>query len=345
MNADWQPLSLALLASLAELPMWQSFLAALAARFNADGAALVFDSPMPGDDVQMVFAHGLAMEDAARGWAAAFSQAEIGVPCQSETLLGMALAFMQGRRAWLVLRRAPGTLPFGLVQAKRFGMIGPLVQAGFAPFLTQIALAREQRIQAEVVSASDLAVLALDAHCRLLYANPQARDMLARRDGLYEAHGQVHCQALQDDARLRQLVRYFAGAQRAAPTPGLFEPLTVARSRAAHQLLTVLVRPGPSFAPVSVPLQRSAILIARDPARRPSLAVETLVHLFDMTPAEAALASRLAAGLSLEEAAAQLSISRNTARFQLQAIFRKTDTNRQAELVRLLLGSVATLSV
>ena len=48
--------------------------------------------------------------------------------------------------------------------------------------------------------------------------------------------------------------------------------------------------------------------------------------------------------LTLDDAAAALDISRNTARSQLQAVFRKTGVSRQSELVLLLLGSVATLS-
>ncbi len=54
-----------------------------------------------------------------------------------------------------------------------------------------------------------------------------------------------------------------------------------------------------------------------------------LQSLFGLTPAEAALADRLANDLSLEEAAKQLGRSMGTVRVQLQPIFEKTDTNRQ----------------
>ena len=60
-----------------------------------------------------------------------------------------------------------------------------------------------------------------------------------------------------------------------------------------------------------------------------------LVQLFGLTPAEALLASELARGFSLDEAARHLGISRNTARVHLQAIFTKTRTTRQAELLQL----------
>ena len=67
-------------------------------------------------------------------------------------------------------------------------------------------------------------------------------------------------------------------------------------------------------------------------------------QLFQLTPAETALAIQMANGLSLEEAAEVLGIRRNTARAHLRSIFSKTGVRRQTELVRLFLNSVAWLS-
>ena len=71
---------------------------------------------------------------------------------------------------------------------------------------------------------------------------------------------------------------------------------------------------------------------------------ETLRALFQLTPAEANLAIKLARGMSLAEVSAAQNISRHTARAQLKSIFSKTGVTRQAELVRLVLKSVASLA-
>ena len=52
----------------------------------------------------------------------------------------------------------------------------------------------------------------------------------------------------------------------------------------------------------------------------------------------------LAGGQSLAEACEELCISQHTARAQLKTIFAKSGVTRQAELVRLILRSVATLA-
>ncbi|MEX2697355.1 helix-turn-helix transcriptional regulator [Rhizobium mongolense] len=61
-----------------------------------------------------------------------------------------------------------------------------------------------------------------------------------------------------------------------------------------------------------------------------------LIRAFGLTNAESRLASLVASGQSLEDVAALLSISKETARNQLKAVFAKTKTHRQAELVAML---------
>ncbi|WP_375402289.1 helix-turn-helix transcriptional regulator [uncultured Sphingomonas sp.] len=83
------------------------------------------------------------------------------------------------------------------------------------------------------------------------------------------------------------------------------------------------------------PLEAAALVTIVDPiaARRgPALYAQA----FGLTPREAELAGALMAGHSVESAAAALAMSVATARIHLRRLFSKTDTTRQAELMRLL---------
>ena len=62
-----------------------------------------------------------------------------------------------------------------------------------------------------------------------------------------------------------------------------------------------------------------------------------LRELYALTAGEARLASWLLQGKSVEEAAAAMGITVNTARAYLKRIYNKTGVRRQPELVRLLL--------
>jgi DNA-binding CsgD family transcriptional regulator len=70
---------------------------------------------------------------------------------------------------------------------------------------------------------------------------------------------------------------------------------------------------------------------------RPGPPASLLARTFSLTPSEAKLACIIARGAGPDTAAAELNISRETARNQLKSIFAKTATHRQGELVALLL--------
>ncbi|MGH6681697.1 MAG: helix-turn-helix transcriptional regulator [Bradyrhizobium sp.] len=98
----------------------------------------------------------------------------------------------------------------------------------------------------------------------------------------------------------------------------------------------ILIKVLPVHGAASSPfLGARAILILRDleAARRPRL--DILSEAFSLTPAEAKVASMVAAGWSPEEIADALQVSRETVRNQIKAIFCKTGTHRQSELAAL----------
>lgn len=76
-----------------------------------------------------------------------------------------------------------------------------------------------------------------------------------------------------------------------------------------------------------------AVVILIDPEKRARPPEAVLRTAFQLTAAEARLASRLASGEKLEVAAERLGIAQDTARNQLKGVFAKTGVNRQAELV------------
>jgi DNA-binding CsgD family transcriptional regulator len=79
-----------------------------------------------------------------------------------------------------------------------------------------------------------------------------------------------------------------------------------------------------------------AIMVLVDLEARPAAAPRDLIEAFRLTPAEARLAARLAAGEPIEMMAEKLGIAYETARNVLKSIFHKTETRRQGELIALL---------
>lgn len=78
------------------------------------------------------------------------------------------------------------------------------------------------------------------------------------------------------------------------------------------------------------------MVLATPVVARPVLPADLLVSLFDLTPAEARVAHKIAAGATVETIAETLGVSRETVRSQLKAALAKVGLTRQAELVGLL---------
>jgi len=88
--------------------------------------------------------------------------------------------------------------------------------------------------------------------------------------------------------------------------------------------------------------QALAIAFVTDPESTPRLDGQLLRETFGLTSAEAAVAQELLGGDSLDGISQRLKISKDTVKTHLQRIYGKTNTHRQAQLVKLLMGLAST---
>lgn len=80
------------------------------------------------------------------------------------------------------------------------------------------------------------------------------------------------------------------------------------------------------------------MVIMADPSHRPAVASQALESLFELTPTEAQIANAFAEGKRTEEIAREFNISATTVNFHKRNLFDKTGTNRQADLIALMLS-------
>lgn len=193
-------------------------------------------------------------------------------------------------------------------------------------------------LYSQAISRLSVATLILDESGSVLRVNPVAKDLLAQADGLKLVGGRLEATYPSDNRELQRLIR----AAFAPDAPKSAEALSVTRPSGLVNL-GLVVEPIPSLDWAEEKGKPAALVYIRDAASK-SLASELVTkQLFNLTKAETALAMELANGLSLEEAAEELNIRRNTARAHLRSIFSKTGVRRQTELVRILLNSVVAL--
>jgi DNA-binding CsgD family transcriptional regulator/PAS domain-containing protein len=202
---------------------------------------------------------------------------------------------------------------------------------------------RELRLErdacAQLLDRLPVGVLIVDARARVVTSNRVARDILARVDGLSLRDGLEAANAT-DTAELRRAVAAVVGHAAGTATR---ERLRLLRPSGARPWMVEVTRVERDGADGAARDAAAAVVISDGrQVVRPS--PEALQAYFELTPAEAELATLLASGLPLTRAAGRRRVSRNTARGQLKRIFAKTETNRQAELVRLILSGPTGLA-
>jgi DNA-binding CsgD family transcriptional regulator len=99
-------------------------------------------------------------------------------------------------------------------------------------------------------------------------------------------------------------------------------------------IIRILPIDGPARGPF---LAARVLLVLSDPSQKLAPTAELLRRTYGLTTAEANLAVLIATGISVDAAAEQLGIGKQTARNQLKAVFSKIGVHRQGELVAHLL--------
>lgn len=334
----------ALYASASEVPAWVSFTRIARDIFGCDQVAVMVESPDQDMPTGAYADEGLV--------APVDSLFAPGEPIWTEVspysrttdggcALLLAVTDTPQQAARIVLWRAGDAVTFGRETRSLLASLANPLRRSLRIFYRVVDLARRERVSEIALETSRIGVAVLSIDGELLLANSVMDKILAKEDGLRLSQGRLYAEHTDETSALMKAVRRCALNQSADNDPQLFTPMAFARLRYTLPL-TVVIRPGAGFYPLRRPLRRTAIMIVRDPAMQAPWPAETLARLFQLSTAEALLASELAKGSNLDEAASSLGVSRNTVRSQLQGIFLKTGTNRQSDLIRTLLNSAAT---
>lgn len=199
----------------------------------------------------------------------------------------------------------------------------------------------ERQLYSSTMDRMLVGTVVFDESGLVLRTNAVASGVLAEKDGIRINQSRLHAEFAAEDRELQRLIKMALTESGAVPV--VPQPMTVTRP-SGRASLGVLVRPVPSGEWSEERHRPAAVAFIRDPERKWQLSLEMVRQLFGLTGSEAALALLLANGFTLDEAAVELGIRKNTIRAHLRSIFAKTGVRRQTTLIHLLLSSVASIS-
>lgn len=243
--------------------------------------------------------------------------------------------------ARLRIGRSQGSRPFGEAEHSLCEALLPHLRRAARLYSRFNQIESERALYAGAVDQLKVATVVLDERGRVVSTNRRAQDLLGHRSGLWVREDELQ---LEGRGQTEELQRRIAKVLARVPSgaPQVVEAMRVPRKGDAPDL-GLVIRP----VPVSQRAEGEAIpavaVFISDPSEQSDAPLQIITELFGFTPTEAQLSLLLANGLSLDEAAESLGVSRNTVRTHLRSVFSKTGVTRQPLLVRLILKSVASL--
>lgn len=237
-------------------------------------------------------------------------------------------------QAGIALHRTRTAGRYDAQDIAQFELVHKHLQRALAVGLRLGSLATKQQVSADLLNRNVAAIVLLDERCRIVFMNRAAEELKARGDGLRFSADGLHAASRREDEQLQALLARAVGLQQDGYSMGGIFRISRPSGRHSYGVrITAVARP-----PVALTAFRPAVcVLISDPEHPTGPSVPHLQALFNMTRAEARLAVRLSAGQSLRIAASRLGITYGTARSRLTQLFRKTNTQSQAQLVRLLL--------
>jgi len=172
----------------------------------------------------------------------------------------------------------------------------------------------------------------------VMFMNKMAERIFQQRDGLRLVGGRIAAESSEETRALHlKIAQTIESGKRASEAVHGFQSIT---RGSLKRPFAVMVGPlgGDYRGLVLSDVRDAALILIGDPETRAVPHAASLCAMFGLTDAEARIAVALAAGKTLDEIAHDSGRSKNTLRAQMQVVFEKTGTSRQAELVRLLLS-------
>jgi DNA-binding CsgD family transcriptional regulator len=243
-------------------------------------------------------------------------------------------------------KSATGAAMFGVFRHERDGVVDDEARRRMrliAPHLRRAALigkvidlkTAQAATFADTLDGITAGMFLVDPAGRVVHANAAGKSMLAQGDVVRSAAGRLVASDAQTDQTLAGILA-LAGSDEALGVKGIALPL-VARGGdryVAHLLpLTSGERrqAGASFAAAAALFVRKAALEAPGP-------LEVIAKSYKLTPTELRVLLAVVEIGGGPEVAEALGITEETVKFHLKRLFEKTETRRQADLVKIVAG-------
>ncbi len=257
-----------------------------------------------------------------------------------EHILGVDIGTIRGISGKFRLARHGQNEDFGPEERSLVKSLIPYLRAALNLFVMRVDMQAEKDALSATVSGMSVGRILVDLDGQVLEANPPALAILEQRDGLFLNGDRLVLDEPKKSKQLYELIRKNAEGQLEPGTRGAARAMMIDRPSGRESISLVV---GSGCQGRRLAMRQTALIHLVDPAQPRISVIDALIQLFGLTPTEAKVALSLSNGHAIAETAQASGTSKNTTRSHVRSIFAKMGINRQSDLIRTVLISVAML--
>ena len=190
----------------------------------------------------------------------------------------------------------------------------------------------------EALNLLSIAIFVIDSDHKVIWMNRRGRSLVDSKNGILMTNGRLRGETPAQTREIDEVLDRTTARQPPASRERVVLARPVARRSGSQPLRLVALAAHDTDPAKGSHEPFSIVYVGDDEAHRVSHP-ELLRALFGLTPTEARIAAEVANGLSLAEVAGELRLGTGTVRWHAKRIMSRTETSRQAELVRMILLS------
>jgi DNA-binding CsgD family transcriptional regulator len=252
------------------------------------------------------------------------------------------LVLKSGKRiAWFSVVRSDIQTRFDERDVHELGLLSPhICRALLISDTLELQTVAAARLE-ETVDRLSTGILLTEDRGRISYMNGAAEALLKKGAALKSRDGYLVATRTKSREALSRALEQSALGRAPASTGQYAVPLP--DEEGAGLIANILPLQWHSSRNPLRPLPGAAAIFIQDPAENPKPPLDALAELYGLTAAERKVLELVAEGAAPQDAADRLSVSLATVKTHLQHVFAKTNTGRQADLVRLVAQATAPI--
>jgi DNA-binding CsgD family transcriptional regulator len=261
-------------------------------------------------------------------------------PSESWRLLSLSFQPTLNLKIVATVCREDGALPFSAPSVGVATILYPVLSRYVRIWWMHRLQRQRSRALSNALDFAELGVLLLDRRGRIIFDNTHAGRLLERGDGVKRHDQTLKVSDAETAGRLQTAIQQ-ATRQNLATATIKFNSrgnplIKIPRTRPKRPLLAIVMSVQRSAIDFDDP---AVIVYLLDPDQDVRELLDAVCRVNRLSTAQSQLVQHLVGGATVQEAAAKMQIQTSTARAYLKQVFQKTQTNRQAQLVKLMLTS------